>query len=304
MSQGQRKYGLADFLSGYFENFGKMLIVNLLYCIPLAIFSGILFAVFYWTGTMNLFGVLLFIPLLSPFTGGLFYICRKLTAKNEIHPWKDFWKGTRENWKFFIINFCCFYVITTGLYITLSYFRGDLNNPIVIFYLILSLLTAVFFLFTEFSMTVMAVSVELKISELLKNSIMLVIGGFWQHLKTLLSLLFVVCVLMSLMAMINHFLIFMIVLGVITLVCLPVLLTYICVYNSYQTIEKTVILPYMEENRKRKAKQEQELSEKTITIEELENLAKGNPEEYVSLRGRMVKRSTVLKMLETKKRNS
>ena len=87
----------------------------------------------------------------------------------------------------------------------------------------------------------------------------------------------------------------------ITLLFLPVLLSYICIYNSYQTIEKAVIKPYAEEKRKTDIKKELAENEKTITIEELEMLSKGDEDEYVSLKGRMVKRSTVIKMLETKK---
>ena len=49
MAQGKKKYSLAEFFSGYFDNFGNMLLVNLFYCIPLAVFSGIMFAVFYFT---------------------------------------------------------------------------------------------------------------------------------------------------------------------------------------------------------------------------------------------------------------
>ena len=48
MSQGKKKYSLADFFSGYFDSFVKMLLVNIFYCIPLAVFSGIIFVIFYF----------------------------------------------------------------------------------------------------------------------------------------------------------------------------------------------------------------------------------------------------------------
>ena len=78
-------------------------------------------------------------------------------------------------------------------------------------------------------------------------------------------------------------------------------MSYICVYNTYQTVEKAVIKPFAEEKRVLDAKKQLAESEKSITVEELEVLSKGDKDEYVSLRGRMVKRSTVIKMLETKK---
>jgi len=154
----------------------------------------------------------------------------------------------------------------------------------------------------EFSLVTMAVSVELKIGELLKNSVMLIAGGILQHLKTLVTLLFIIAVVTSVLFMSNSWTIFFIVLGVITILFLPVLTAYICVYNEYQTVDKIVIQPYAEEKKKTEMKKEIAENEKSVTIEELEMLSKGDKDEYVSLRGSMVKRSTVIKMLETKKK--
>ena len=84
MAQGKRKYGLTDFMKGYFDSIGKVTLANLLYCIPLAVFLGIIMLVFKLTGEMNLFGLFLIVPLMSPFTAGLMYICRKLTARIPI----------------------------------------------------------------------------------------------------------------------------------------------------------------------------------------------------------------------------
>ena len=60
-------------------------------------------------------------------------------------------------------------------------------------------------------------------------------------------------------------------------------------------------MPYMEKQKQIREKNEREETKNNVTIEELEALSKGNKDEYVSLNGIMVKRSTVIKMLETKK---
>ena len=301
MAQGKRKYSLADFVTRYFENIGRVTLANVIYCIPLTVFLGVAMLIFMLTGEMNILGLSVIIPLMSPFTAGLMYICRKLTAKQEIKPYKDFVGGIKENWKFFSVNGVIVYVVSLGLYVTFAYFRENLDKPIVIFYLVMSLLAGLFFLFMELSMVTMAVSVELKVSELLRNAVMLVTVGILQHLKTLVWLLFIIAVVTSVLLMSNSWVIFFAVLGVITLLFLPVLMCYICIYNSYQTVEKAVIKPYAEEKRIIDAKKELAESEKAITIEELEMLSKGDKDEYVSLKGRMVKRSTIMKMLETKK---
>jgi len=302
MAQGKRKYGLTDFLTSYMENIGKITLANLFYCIPLVIFLGAAMLIFRFMGQMNPLALSVIIPLMSPFAAGLMYICRKLTAKKTIQPYRDFVRGIKENWKFFTVNGIISYIVTLGLYIAFAFFRENLDKSYVILCIVLSALMGLFFLFMEFSLVTMAVSVELKIGELLKNSVMLIAGGILQHLKTLVTLLFIIAVLTSVLFMSNSWIIFFIVLGVITILFLPVLLSYICVYNEYQTVDKIVIQPYAEEKKKTEMKKEIAENEKSVTIEELEMLSKGDKDEYVSLRGSMVKRSTVIKMLETKKK--
>ena len=251
MAQGQRKYGLTDFMKGYFDSIGKMTLANLLYCIPLAVFLGIIMLMFKLTGEMNLFGLFLIVPLMSPFTS---------------------------------VNGVIVYIVSLGLYITFAYFRENLDKPIVIFYLIMSLIAGLFFMFVELSLVTMAVTVDLKMSEMLKNAVMLVTGGISGNNHADVQINgrneFIRAVFDS---------------------AFDVAFYHICIYNSYQTIEKAVIKPYAEEKRKSDIKKELAENEKAITIEELEMLSKGDKNEYVSLKGRMVKRSTVIKMLETKK---
>ena len=301
MAQGKRKYSLADFMTRYFENFGKMTLANLFYCIPLAVFLGIAMLIFGATGKMNPLWLSVIILLMSPFNAGLMYVCRKLTAKQTIQPYKDFIKGIKENWKFFTVNGIISYIVALGSYIAFAFFRENLDKAYVIVFIVLSALAALFFLFVEFSLVTMAVSVELKVSELLKNAVMLVTVGILQHLKTLVWLLFIIAVATSVLFMSNSWMIFFIVLALITVLFLPVLMSYICVYNEYQTVDKIVIQPYAEEKKKAEIKKEVAEKEKSVTIEELEMLVKGDKDEYVSLKGSMVKRSTVIKMLETKK---
>ena len=302
MAQGKRKYGLTDFLTSYMENIGKITLANLFYCIPLVIFLGAAMLIFRFMGQMNPLALSVIIPLMSPFAAGLMYICRKLTAKKTIQPYRDFVRGIKENWKFFTVNGIISYIVGLGLYIAFAFFRENLDKSYVILCIVLSALMGLFFLFMEFSLVTMAGSVELKVSELLKNSVMLIAGGILQHLKTLVTLLFIIAVVTSVLFMSNSWTIFFIVLGMITILFLPVLTAYICVYNEYQTVDKIVIQPYAEEKKKTEMKKEIAENEKSVTIEELEMLSKGDKDEYVSLRGSMVKRSTVIKMLETKKK--
>ena len=105
----------------------------------------------------------------------------------------------------------------------------------------------------------------------------------------------------SVAALINQLIPILIVLGVLTLLTLPALLMYIIVFNSYQTVEKHIISPYAKDREKYERLKEEKEKEEKITPEELESLAKGDPEEYVFLNGKTVKRKTIIKMLEVRR---
>ena len=78
---------------------------------------------------------------------------------------------------------------------------------------------------------------------------------------------------------------------------------YIIIYNSYQTVDKYIIVPFSEEAKRARQKELDKQRDEELTIEDLESLAEGDPEEYVFLNGKTVKRKTVLRMIEVRKNN-
>ncbi len=299
--QNTRKYTLSAFFSSYFGNFGKLLITNLMFCVPLGIFITILTVLTVTMGQINWFIALLLIPFMSPFFAGLTNVCRKLAANRSFSPVKDFFGGIKSNWLFFLINSMLLYALSSGMMIMLVLNRETGGSGPIFAYLIIISLTSLLFILMELSAIVMAVSVEIGFADIIKNSLLLVVKGFAGHLKTLFALLFVSFLLYSVAALINQLIPILIVLGVLTLLTLPALLMYIIVFNSYQTVEKHIISPYAKDREKYERLKEEKEKEEKITPEELESLAKGDPEEYVFLNGKTVKRKTIIKMLEVRR---
>lgn len=300
----QQDYRLGKFFDRYRSNFPKLLCVNLLFAIPLAVFIGIMALITYLTGGVNIYIAAFGIPFLSPFFAALTYIAKKLTVRQEIRPVKDFIKGIKDNWKYFLINSFLVYIIFIGLYITFSFYQYFSDIPTITVSIIMTSIVTLFFLFMEFTIPVMAVSVDLKFMQIIKNAVFFVLLGLTNNLKTLLSLLFVFCILFSLVQFSFLPIVTICFLAVVTLTLLPVLLVYIVVFNSYQIIEKNIINPYLKEHQSNPKDTETKKTHKTYDYAELERLAKGDPDEYVSLDGRMLKRSTISKMAQAHKDNS
>lgn len=296
------KNGLAKFFSDYFGNFGKFFIVNILFNVPLLIFGGLAFLLSHLTGTINIFVWFLLIPLMSPFFAGSFYICRKIATDQPVNPVRDFFKGLKDNWKYFLINSIILYAIVSGLWVTYGFYRDNLGNPMIIAALVFSVIFTLYFAFMEFLIPVMSVSVELKFIEILKNSVVLALGGFVNNLKTTLSLMFVFSVIFTLIQFTGNIILGLIITGILLIVILPLFCIYIVTFNSYKTVEKFVIKPYAEEHAEETRQQEREEAVSELDEDELRKLADGNPDEFVFLNGRMLKRSAIQNMLNNKKK--
>ncbi len=296
-----RKYGISDFFMNYFVNFGKILLANLFFCLPLALLIGLAVMLTNALGVLNWFLVFLIIPLMSPFTAGLVNVCRKLTADRTIRPVRDFFKGIKDNWLFFLINSILMYALTAGMFVMIAINREAGGSGPVLVYMIIVLITSIVFLLMDFSAMVMAVTVEISFIDIIKNSLVLISKGIVNHLKIFFALMFTAFLLYSLAAVIQHPTANLIVAGVLMLLSLPTILLYTITYNSYQTIEKHIILPYSTEMQHEKRLQEEKKKDEELTLADLEPLADGDPEEYVFLNGKTVKRKTILKMIEVRK---
>lgn len=295
-----RKYSLSDFFVNYFSNFGRLLLVNIMFSIPLAVFVGGIIALTYTQHELSWFIVLLIIPFMSPFFAGLTNVCRKLTAYKKFSPIKDFFSGIKNNWLFFLVNSVFLYVLTVGLMFLIT-LRSQSGSGAVIMYMVIMLLSAALFMFMDLSAVVMAVTLDIGFSDVIKNSMVMIIKGFVNHLKTIFSLMFVAFIVYSILALINLMTPVLIVAGVLTATVLPTMVMYIISYNSYQTIEKHIILPYSQQVQKEKQARIDKEKEDAMTIEDLEPFAKGDPDEYVLFNGKTVKRKVILQMIEVRK---
>lgn len=292
----KRKYGLSDFFGGYLDNLGQLALVNLLFCIPLIISGGAILLLNLFV-PLNIFAYLLLIPLLSPFSAGLFYCVRRVTMNEELKALRDFKKGMRSSWKSFLVNGLIGYPVVGGIALTFSLYRGNLSNPVILMAFISSLIFVLFYISLQNSLLTMLVTVDISPGQALKNSVLLFLGGIGGHIKVILSLALVSIMVFSVFLLIRDALISLLILTVPLLLFLPVLCAYIVVYNTYQTIEKRVINPYTDEKNEVPVRKERE-EEYIPDTDELIRLSKGDPEEFVFLGGKMLKRKKIAEMLE------
>ncbi len=296
-----KKFTLSDFLGGYFENIGKITLANILFCIPLALYIAIILLLGN-LGVNNIFVSFLGIPFLSPFFAGLFYVSRKITMDEGLRPLKDFLKGIKENWLYFLIDSIIVYIVVIGLVITFSFYRTGLSDSMITASFVMTVFFTLFFFFFENSLLTMTVTVDLKFGDIVKNSVLLVLKGLGGHIKTVLSFAFMSIIIYSLFMFAGNIYLVAAILSLITLLFLPVMCSYIIVFNSSKTLKKYIIDPFIEEQvNQDKTSENVNSAEDELyytDIEKLEALAKGDENEFVFLNGKMIKRKAIMNMID------
>ena len=296
------KYSIKEFFNKYLDYIGKFTLVNLIFAGIILVSVTLLFFVSSIAGEINLLILALIIPIMSPFIGGLFHIAKKLTLDEDLNPVKDFFAGIKPNFIPFFINSFFVYVITVGLYVTFQYYRAGFDSPLKIVSFVFTIIFTLFFFNFECSALTMLVCVDLRISEILRNAVILALGGIVNHIKTLLSLALMACIIFTGIRVANDPILGIFVFLLPFCLIIPALSVYIVVFNNWQTIERIVVDPYREEHKSELREKEQnkqlEQAAEESDPDELISLAQGDPEEFVYVGGRMIKRKNVLKMLE------
>lgn len=168
-SKPEKNGALIDFLSNVLTgNFKKLVLINLLLDIPLVIIAGIIALISYLLGGIYIFVVMLVIPLLAPFSAGVFYIVRNIAKGEKIKIAEQFKRGVKDNAFQFFIQGIIHYLVFTGFYVAFEFYRNDLSNPLIISALVASIIVALIYLFMTFNMGMMTVTVKLKSIDIFK----------------------------------------------------------------------------------------------------------------------------------------
>ncbi len=290
-----KKLTLKDFFWSFWGNIKALQLINLLFLIPAAVFGGAVFGVSWFTGSVNVFVCTLLIPLLMPFMVGMAYAFKNMIYGKCEHPVRDYFKGIKENWKQSFFYGLFMYVIVGGLWLSFSMYRERLAEGSWVWLLfIMSVILAVIVLFMSFHIPVMIVTLRLRLTDIYKNALIFVFAGIGGNLKTLLSFMLGGSVLgMIALTTISIAPVAGIIIAVVLFLWIGfVLCGYIISFNAYPTTKRLAIDAYNDKNESSKSKEPTDPYE-SLSYEDLKPFLEGDPNEYVYVNGRMMKRLTV-----------
>lgn len=315
MENGRKKFKFEILLSRYFTNFHRIILTNLLFAVP----SAVIFAAFWFLSSALFKGAVAAVVLLSiiplfPFYAGVVMVCRNIArGDTDVKVVREFFSAIKNNFLHFLVHGAVIYVITTLSVLSISLYVSMLSSGWFFYALLFFCLIVVLFLaYTVFYLPLMSITYDLPLRYIYKNSFLMSFGEFKNNFFATLALavVFGICFTITMFAQTQTVLIIM--LSVMWAVLIPATCTFMIVFFIYdgmtaiirdkdelsrelsETIDKQIADRKKELN---PAQTEEDFSDIDVS-------ALKDTDDYIFHNGRMVKQSTLLRMIKEREQSS
>lgn len=311
----RKKLGFEILLGKFCSNYGRFLLINLLFLIPLGLSMGLSILVYKYILHIVPVSLLLFVIPASPFLSGVVVLTRDIYKGEKPDNYlKAYLKAVKENGLKFLLAGILLYIAMIGCYFSIVLYGAMLPAGWLFgVFLGLSVLIAVFFLFMFFGLFVIIPTFDLKFTYALKNSALMTFGELKKNFFALLSiLLYLIVALIPIVSIFNLAGTFSLpviramLIGYIffsMLILIPAQLSFFLNYFLYDNLvsvmgEKPQRELTKEEREEKCSENKQKILEEITESEvDTEKLLSGDDEGYVFYQGKMIKRKALRTLL-------
>lgn len=274
---------LANFFIIFFRKWNNFVILNLIFVIPLALIGGLIFLVYmlpYFLNfsflpavsingeafnVYNMYVVPLPIILLSPFLGGVVVVLRRIIEKQYVFVWDEFITGVKDNWKQFLASSAISYLAFVVLSFAFIFYSSKLSDEIFSYvpFIIISALS-ILLICAQFYISILIVSVYMKLKHIFINSLIFAAVGFLKNLIIFCGYAIVGYIIyIAIGYAVGFYIVCLLFVAIV-----PVFLIYIFVFTAYPVVNKHAIIPLKqkEEEEKIQLKNKEDNSEKPVFI--------------------------------------
>lgn len=311
MTAEKTKLGITRFFSGLFKNFWKLIFTNILFAVPLAVFSGIFYCINIFTGVNLWFLILLPIIFVFPFFAGVTLITRNIVREEEDIPvLKLFIKGFKENFKEFLIHGIALYCSIFFCYSSITlYWELGKSNGVFFFAFGIAVVIALLLLFMFYNIPVMTVTFDLSIKNIYKNCFLMSFGELKNNFFSTLGLflLFIFCATVFLAS--PNVTVLIVVLLILGFLIIPSIASYIINFYVYKDMENLFVnKSEMSENIKNKIENQKnkraQITNEKPDFSTLDLDENKDGEEYLYFNGKMIKRKVLIEMKNKQENNN
>jgi len=297
----RQKNVVARYFELYFRKFWSLCVLNIMFAIILAVFVALSVGVYSLVGhgilastenyqlrlVISLFPFAFFGPVLA----GALRITRDFVREEPVFMAGDFISTIKKNLKQTTVFSIISYIAAAAFsYAIPAYYYLEGFTKYILFPL--AMIAALVFLFSQYYYYIMAVTCNLTVKQLIKNSVILSLACFLRNLilTAIIGVVLVALVAMAIYGIATPIL-FAIVLMLVVFFALGFLL-YSVSFFAFPAIKKYIIDPYYEENPERTSIQI-ETDDKTDSYDENIEAQEEPKSEYVYHNGRMIHRSVL-----------
>ncbi len=313
MSAEKNSIALSDFFTRFFHNLPKLLLTNLLFAVPFAVFIGIFYLIQTYIFKSSFVLFIAVIPLF-PFYAGVTQVTAHLAREEEnVDVFHNFVSGVKDNFLRFIVHGIVAFAAIVFSYFSIKLYISLASTISGFFYVLLaiSVVIAVIFLFAFFYLPSMTVTFDLSMKNLYKNSMLMTFGELKHNFIAVFGLFVLALFCATALFCCGDGIALVIVTAILCLFIVPSIMSYIincAVYkNMYSMItgskNKTEEIDRKLENR-RKGQLFDDDPEKSFVPDDFNDLeidSSKDGDEYIFYNGKMVKRSVLIKQKQQSK---
>ena len=313
MSAEKNSVALSNFFTSFFHNIPRLLLTNLLFALPFAVFFGIFYLIQAYL-LKSIFVLFLTVIPLFPFYAGVTQATAHMArGEEEVDVIHNYIAGIKENYLRFLFHGLVLFGAIVFSYFSISLYISLASSVSGFFYvlLVISIIIAIIFLFAFYYLPSMTVTFDLSMKYIYKNSMLMTFGELKHNLIATFGLFILALFCATAIFCCGDGIALIIVTAILALFIVPSIMSYIincAVYpNMYSMItngkKKTKEIDRKLENRRNGQLFDDE-PEKPFVPDDFNDLeidSTKDGDEYIFYNGKMVKRSVLIKQMQQSK---
>ena len=269
-------------LARFFTRFPKLLLAGLLFSVPFAAFSGLFILISYLSGFNNVILWSLGVIPSMPFYSGLVMVIRKYSVeKQDVKVFSVFVQAFKDNFKKSLFNGVIAYLVVACSFFAILYYGTLAQSDMVFGYVFtIYIVFSIALIIMMFYVPLLTVTYELRLRDIYKNSLLLIVGKILRNLAALV-LLAIVSAAVFLGLIYSSCIMFGIVVAV-SVILYPMIATYIIVSVIAKGVQESV--GYFTGENVEYVETEEDLKREKEAIQNADS-----DDDYIFVNGRMIK---------------
>ncbi len=300
------KLRLVRFFSGLLRNLHKLLLTNLLFAMPAAVFVLLFYFINTATGLNSSFITFLPIIFVFPFFAGVTIVTRNIARDDEdVDVVKPFIRAVKENFVYFLVHGVVFYLAFFFCYSSINlYWRMAQANGVFYVPFGIAVIIAILMLFVFYNIPVMTVTFDLGLKDIYRNSALISFGEVKNNLFVTLGLVLLFLVYATIFMTVPNLTALIVITIIFGGLITPSVASYIINFYVYQDMESVIMnsdekaARLQREIDSKKKKEQQEEEEPDFSNLDLDE--NKDPDEYLFFNGKMLRRKVLIEMKKEK----